>query len=48
MKTEAFQKEWSNYYWPAIAKPHHLLTKVPGTFGSIGALKEVKIPCLLF
>ena len=47
MKTEAFRKEWSNYYWPAIAKPHQLLTKVPGTFGSIGALKEVKILCLL-
>ena len=48
MKTEVFRKKWSNYYWPAIAKPHQLLTKVPGTFGSIGALKEVKIPCLLF
>jgi hypothetical protein len=32
---------------PAIAMPHQILTKVPGTFGSIGALKEVQIPCLL-
>jgi hypothetical protein len=47
MKTEAFRREWCNYSWPAIAKPHQLLTKVPGTFGSIGALRGVKIPCLL-